>query len=539
MSTVAAATTALKAAAPPPAADSVIQSLPVARIAPSPLNPYKDPGDLATLAASIKEVGVLQPVLVRSKGADAWELICGHRRLAAATIAGRTEIPAIVRIVGDDEVVVEQLVENGERRGEDPLAEAEGYRMLRDRFGLSADAIADRVGKKRRTVYTRLQLATLAPEAKKALAAGKLSASVALVVARLPSAELQRRAFKDLTQTDGETMSYREAARHVEETYLVDVSKAPFHPQDGKLLPEAGACSACPKRTGNAPDLFADTKNGNLCTDLGCYRKKCDASWALQAKAAKEIGRRVLTDDQAKNLFWGGANNELRGNAVFVDADDTTWKGNKKVKWRDLLDAEAKEKFVLARDPSGRVRELVPESALPKERCDPFAGSRREDAAAKRRERQHRIRTKAAELAVAGIVAAAETRKVDSRLLRWLAAGVWDQGTMDQSKATFQRRVPAADRGVAKGRYGGFDAAAAWDHVGKGMTDEQLVGVLVELATRGRNGVAVRYHDGTYTDSLRDACKFFGVKLEAIEARLEAEAKAKAKGKKKAKKGKA
>lgn len=149
-------------------------------------NPYQprqsfDQERLEELAESIKEFGLLEPVIVRKKGA-AFELAAGERRVRAAELAGLEAIPAIVREYGDLEMMQVALIENLQRENLNPMEEAEGYQSLIDEFGLTQNEVAESVGKKRSTVANALRLLNLGKEERGLLEAGKISVGHAKVL---------------------------------------------------------------------------------------------------------------------------------------------------------------------------------------------------------------------------------------------------------------------------------------------------------------------------------------------------------------------
>jgi ParB family chromosome partitioning protein len=133
---------------------------------------------LDDLARSIAENGLLQPILVRPTpgGREGWELVAGERRLRAVTQLGWTDVPAVVRDVSDQTLLVLALVENLQREALGPLEEAEGFRTLSETFGLTQGEIAEAVGKNRSTVANTLRLLQLPPSVRKLLLNGELSA---------------------------------------------------------------------------------------------------------------------------------------------------------------------------------------------------------------------------------------------------------------------------------------------------------------------------------------------------------------------------
>lgn len=164
-----------------PAADSgEVRNLPLAEIRANPFQPRKDfqPGELDELAQSIKENGLLQPLMVRpaSGSRGGWELVAGERRLRAVSQLGWSEVQALIRDVDDQTLLVLALVENLQREALGPMEEAEGYRVLSESFGLTQGEIAQAMGKDRSTVANTLRLLQLPPSVRKLVNDGALTA---------------------------------------------------------------------------------------------------------------------------------------------------------------------------------------------------------------------------------------------------------------------------------------------------------------------------------------------------------------------------
>ena len=159
-------------------------SVPIDSIVKNPFQPRKlfDAAALDDLAASIREHGVLQPLLVRRLEKGGYELIAGERRLKASGIAGLKEVPVRVRDVDDKNSIEVSLIENLQREGLNPIEEADGYRMLADMFGLTQEEIAARVGKGRATVANAVRLLDLQEEIREMIRRGRLSAGHAKVL---------------------------------------------------------------------------------------------------------------------------------------------------------------------------------------------------------------------------------------------------------------------------------------------------------------------------------------------------------------------
>jgi ParB family chromosome partitioning protein len=174
----------------------------VSQIARNPRQPRTriDPQELADLAASIREHGVIQPVIVaKSAVPGQYTLIAGERRVEASKLAGLATIPAIVRGQTSDQGLLElALIENIQRADLSPLEAAQAYKHLADDFSLSHDDIARRVGKQRATVSNTLRLLKLPPKIQGALAQGLISEGHARVLLALPNAQAQLAAMSTI-----------------------------------------------------------------------------------------------------------------------------------------------------------------------------------------------------------------------------------------------------------------------------------------------------------------------------------------------------
>jgi ParB family chromosome partitioning protein len=167
---------------------AVLLDVPVAAVSPNPHQPrvHFDEESLSELSASIAEMGVLQPILVRPLDDGAFELIAGERRWRAAQRAGLTTIPAVIRMTDDASSVEQALVENLHRQDLTALEEAAAYQQLLDEFGLTHDQIATRVGKSRSAITNSLRLLGLPPAVQRLLADGQLSAGHARALLGTP-----------------------------------------------------------------------------------------------------------------------------------------------------------------------------------------------------------------------------------------------------------------------------------------------------------------------------------------------------------------
>jgi ParB family chromosome partitioning protein len=169
--------------------------LPLSSITPNPRQPREvfDEEAMAELVHSVREIGLLQPIVVRPSGPDRYELIMGERRWRAAGVAGLDTIPAIVRDSGDEVMLRDALLENLHRAQLNPLEEAAAYDQLLADFGCTHDELAGRIGRSRPQISNTLRLLRLPPSVQRRIAAGVLSAGHARAVLGLDDAAAQER----------------------------------------------------------------------------------------------------------------------------------------------------------------------------------------------------------------------------------------------------------------------------------------------------------------------------------------------------------
>lgn len=507
----------------------------------SPSNPRKhfDAAKLSELAADIAANGITQPVVVRARDGGRFELVVGARRTRASKMAGRTTILAIVRNIGDRATLEVQLSENANRQDVHPLEEADGYAQLIEVHHATIDEVAAKVGKPAGYVRHRLQYRALCPAGRDAFFAGKLSPHTALLVARIPVESLQVQAVKDITggRWNGDAMNAREAGEHIRGHFMLRLADAPFDRGDATLVPAAGACTVCPKRTGNQAELFADVNSPDVCTDPECFSGKKDADWQRRTEAAKAKGHAVLSAKASKEVFHYGGN--VAHNADYVDLSQKPWDvGDGKKKTYKSLFEGALPPITIARDGEGGVHELVKKDDLKKalkaaglEKAAPRSSSG--DEKKKIRERQERQRA-VVRTAMAKVVEAAESKPPSDTLWMFLAEtftrASWHDVLVDVVKRRGLSAPPKKGSQKATARPEELVLTAL-----KTMKPGAVRGIIVEiLATRG----AVPMYSGEqYGEDLRHACDIFGVNLSAIAGEVKAErvAAKKAKGKKGAK----
>jgi ParB family chromosome partitioning protein len=173
---------------PEPAGEATALGVAVDRIVPSPFQPRRlfDDAKIDELAASIRNQGIIQPLVVRRKE-DGYELIAGERRWRAAMRAGLADVPVVIREASDHEALQLALVENLQREDLNPIEEASGYRRLQEEFNWSQEEMADKVGKSRPAIANALRLLSLPKEVQQEVASSKLPAGQARALLGLPT----------------------------------------------------------------------------------------------------------------------------------------------------------------------------------------------------------------------------------------------------------------------------------------------------------------------------------------------------------------
>lgn len=337
--------------------------LDVDKLDDSPHNPRKsfDDTKLAELAESMKAIGQLQSILVRpSTVKGRFELAAGHRRKRAAELAGIPALDAVVRELTDAEMIIVGLTENGDREGLPPLDEANAYQALRAE-GLAVDEIADKTGKSKAHVERRLRLTHLCPEAQDAVREGWLAPTAATSLCRLESFAdqadvignfIHRKTGDDEDETGTpEPVTAKEIEYRVEEKMRV-LADAPFPLDDADLVPLAGACTKCPKRSAAQPALFGASVKEDRCTDGACFERKLIAIRTRKVDEAKERGLNVVTD--LDKYFHAGGSLKSK----WIDLDGTCYQHPDNKTWRELLPKGTRPAVVVV-DAHGNTLELM------------------------------------------------------------------------------------------------------------------------------------------------------------------------------------
>lgn len=464
--------------------------------------------------ASIRQTGVIQPIVVRPGKAGDFEIVFGHRRHTGSVIAKRETIPAIVRLMSDDEVFEAQLIENVHRQDMHPLDEADGFKRMIDGGRRTVQQIAEKVGRPVTYVAQRLRLCELGKEARAALDTEKINLGTAVLIARIPTS-LQAEALRSIQNW----WTAAQVKRELDASYFLRLDRAPFDITDAKLVPEAGACTVCPKRTGQQRELFPDAARADLCTDRVCYRGKLDAVWQIRIKEAKAGGQAVLEGQAAqKALQYGGGYKNL-------DAEEWSSSGTKHVKVRSLF-GKSLPPVTLARDDrTGAITELVKSAEVDKLlKRRPVSGGGGDYKAQQRREdAKNRIRVVALDQTMTEVLSR-WGRLTEPQLMRLLAEALIEGIDDETGRRIVMRRGLDGGKG-ASGSYESRKKLTSWL---KGMTKPvDVTGMAIELALRQFAPRKWSPASASWAATL----KALGINFAAIEKKVAAEAKAKKKAK--------
>jgi ParB family chromosome partitioning protein len=275
------------------------RNLPLSVLTESTTNPRRifEDAALKELAESIRVQGVLSPLLVRPLTEQGFEIIAGTRRYRAAQMAEAATVPVRIIHLTDAEAMEAALIENLQRRDVHPLEEAQGFKALLnlEEPKYNIEQIAAKVGKSPAYIASRANLTQLAAPVIEAFYADEIGVGHALLLAKLQPAQ-QEQALTNCFREEWNGGAGRKAKRillpvkhlhqWIEHNVLLLLKQAPFNKRDAQLVPAAGSCTDCPKRTGNNKHLFAElSENESQCTDPTCYAAKLEAHVQKQVAA--------------------------------------------------------------------------------------------------------------------------------------------------------------------------------------------------------------------------------------------------------------
>jgi ParB family transcriptional regulator, chromosome partitioning protein len=262
-------------------------NVPLAQLVESSTNPRKtfDEEKLEELAESIRSKGVLSPLLTRRVNGH-FEIVSGARRYRAAQRAGLSEVPARIADLSDEEALETQIVENVLRADVHPFEEAQGFRALLDREGggYTIEKISAKTGKNAAYIAKRIRLLDLIPPVAEAFTAGHIGIEHALLIAKL-GADAQEKAFAHCfdgyyaaNDSERSVVPVSRLQAWIAQNIYLSLKSVPFSKDDESLVPEAGSCANCPKRTGYNRLLFSEVReDSDSCADAACFNRKLDA----------------------------------------------------------------------------------------------------------------------------------------------------------------------------------------------------------------------------------------------------------------------
>jgi len=324
---------------------SVVE-LPLEAIHPNPHQPRREFPDegLAELAASIREHGILQPLVVSPDGDGHYLLVAGERRWRAAKLAGLTTVPVVVKDLAPQQVLELSLVENLQRQDLNPLEEAEAFRRLRDEAGLSAEEIGRRIGKSGAYVRNRIRLLALPEEFQQRVSTGGISArqAEAILSALSVPPETRERVLQS-PGWDSLTRAVQRGASSDELRYLADLAvgyatrrleNAEF-PPDQPLAGEgirASVCRECPMVVRGSlcgdPECFSRKEEAWYRQRLGVLSERLGVALLLPQERRQEVSRALEMMEELHPIVyrWDGGGFEEIQNLINIPAEDPNFR---------------------------------------------------------------------------------------------------------------------------------------------------------------------------------------------------------------------
>lgn len=291
-------------------AEAPSQLISLVQIIPDPAQPRKhwDDTEMQEFTASVKQHGILQPVLLRLAGTStktlaskatakgrknppqnilpSYMVVCGERRYRAAIAAGLAQIPAVIRTLTDEEALEIQIIENLQRKDVLPMEEAQAFKLLHQKHGF--EEIAARVGKPAKYVAQRIKLTDLIPEFNEILSAGKMKLTDAFQLCRLP-ATAQKEILKEchIPKNWQKDKAFElDRLAHYLRRQEHELDSAPFKTEDAQLYPQMGACNGCPYNSQYNKLLFPELQKKRICHNPVCYSIKATRSYQQHIEEA-------------------------------------------------------------------------------------------------------------------------------------------------------------------------------------------------------------------------------------------------------------
>lgn len=358
--------------------EPVTMDIRIQRLQPMKGNPRGDDlGDTSGLEKVMEVAGFLGTLVVRRLNHeteirdDSFEVVVGNRRLKAAKAIGLTVLPCDIYELDDVQALELNMAEQTNRVDYTPLMEGDACRRLVELAGYTAEQVGEKFGKSASWVTKRIQLAGIAPELRKAVSKGGLSVTLANALAALPTQQAQVKTYDALqARPEHEKRNATEEgdAQWIRTTQCRPLSDATWKLTDADLVPEVGACSACPFNSSNAkmPGLFDNAKAKPTCGNTPCFDDKELQAWLNKTAKQKAAGAKVLSLNESKKLFARG--NDLGSASRYVEAGEKPPKDKAGRTWAELVadvPEEHRPQLHLAQDNGGKVRQLyVADKAL-------------------------------------------------------------------------------------------------------------------------------------------------------------------------------
>lgn len=482
-----------------------------------PDNPRRTFLNQGEIDASVKANGVLMPLVVRPLEGDVFEILDGARRYRAARHAGLQVVPIDPREMTDQEAAEFVMILALQRQGLEPMDEAQGFEDLRRAFGYDVATIAERVRVDGRHVARRLALLNLTPDWQRDLAAGIIGIAHAEILARLQPSD--QKAAREVVirgrllpaEEAPPVASVGELRRWIAANVHLDLARVPWDQASSDLVPSAGPCTTCPKRTGANALLFSDVTNGDTCTDRGCFQIKMAAHLKAMARALhEETGRQAVL---VSSSFAAGRPG-VTGSDEYVVADHRTMCQSAEPAL--MIDGgDAGKRLLVCRSASCSVHRRGADPAEARE-TDPERqpAGRATKLSAKEREQRSRERL---EVARRQAILTAITDKAPASLsgdVLGLIAEVFQAETWNE-----HRKQVAQALGITK--KGEKDSAGAMERYLKKATAKQAVVVILGL-TAARDLRAKNASGSSDRDRLITIAEALKVDVKAITASLTA-----------------
>lgn len=249
---------------------SIVQLISVDRIDPNPHQPrtHFDHNDLEDLVSSIKEHGIIQPLVVTQSPTGRYELIAGERRLRASKIAGLAEVPAVIRTASEQEKMELAIIENVQRADLNPIEEAYAYLRLQNEFGFTQDQVGERVGKSRPQVANIIRLLQLPDIIQRALSEKRISMSNARTLLSLPTDTERLQLFEQMLAGNFTVRQTEARVAHPRRTSTIDPNLAALEDDLRRSLGTKVTIKRDPRGEGEVRIRFLNEE------DLGTIRRK-------------------------------------------------------------------------------------------------------------------------------------------------------------------------------------------------------------------------------------------------------------------------